>query len=35
MVLNIPFSGTEQAMQVKGRVIEAGLAGSVLLDIKG
>ncbi len=35
MSLNIPYSGTEQAMQVKGRVIETGLAAGVLLEVKG
>lgn len=33
--VNIPFSGTEAAMQVKGRVIESGLAGCCLLEAKG
>ena len=35
MSLNISWSGTEQAHQVKGRVIETGLAAGVLLEIKG
>jgi hypothetical protein len=35
MVLNIAHSGTEVAMQVKGRVVEAGLAGACLLESKG
>lgn len=35
MSLNIPYSGTEAAMQVKGRVIETGLAGGMLLDAQG
>lgn len=35
MSLNVSFSGTEQAMQVKGRVIETGLAAGVLLELKG
>ena len=35
MSLNIPYSGTEQAMQVKGRVIETGLAAGVLLEVRG
>lgn len=30
--LNIAYSGTEQTMHVKGRVIESGLAGCVLLE---
>lgn len=33
--LNIAYSGTEQALQVKGRVIESGLAGCCLLDTAG
>lgn len=32
MTLNVSFSGTEAVHQVKGRVVEAGLAGSLLLD---
>jgi hypothetical protein len=32
IVLNIPFSGSDAVRQVKGRVLEAGLAGCVLLD---
>lgn len=35
LVLNIPFSGTEAVMQVKGRVVEAGLAGACLLECRG
>lgn len=35
MTLDVPLSGTEQAMQVKGRVIEAGLAGACLLELGG
>lgn len=35
IVLNIPFSGTQEHMQVKGRVVEAGMAGCVLLEHKG
>lgn len=35
MTLNVPLSGTEQAMQVKGRVVEAGLAGAALLEMGG
>ena len=35
IVLNIPFSGTQEHMQVKGRVVEAGMAGCVLLDYRG
>jgi len=33
--LNIAHSGTEATMQVKGRVIETGLAGACLLENKG
>lgn len=33
--LNIPYSGTETTMQVKGRVIESGLAGCCLLEARG
>lgn len=32
VVLNIPFTGTETGVQVKGRVVEAGMAGCVLLE---
>lgn len=35
MSLNISYSGTEQAKQVKGRVVESALAGACLLEIKG
>lgn len=35
MSLNIAFSGTEATLQVKGRVIESGLAGACLLETKG
>ena len=35
VTLNVPFSGTQAAMQVKGRVVEAGLAGCVLLEHRG
>ena len=35
MSLNIPFSGTETTTQVKGRVIETGLAGGFLMEGKG
>ena len=35
MTLNVPLSGTEQAMHVKGRVVEAGLAGAALLEFGG
>jgi hypothetical protein len=35
MSLNIAHSGTEATMQVKGRVIESGLAGCCLLETKG
>ena len=35
MSLNIAWSGTEAAVQVKGRVIESGLAGCCLLETKG
>lgn len=34
-VLNVPFSGSDNAKQVKGRVIEAGMAGCVLLEMTG
>lgn len=33
--LNIAYTGTEQHMHVKGRVIESGLAGCCLLETKG
>lgn len=33
--LNIAYSGTEQALQVKGRVIESALACACLLETKG
>ena len=32
MVLNVSFSGTEQAHQVKGRVLECANAGAALID---
>lgn len=32
IMLNVPFSGSDNSNQVKGRVIEAGLAGNVLLE---
>jgi hypothetical protein len=35
MSLNIAWSGTEATTQVKGRVIESGLAGACLLETKG
>jgi len=35
LMLNVPFSGTQEHMQVKGRVVEAGMAGCVLLEHKG
>jgi hypothetical protein len=35
MSLNIAHSGTEATMQVKGRVVESGLAGACLLENKG
>ena len=35
MSLNIPYSGTETVFQVKGRVVESGLAGSCLLEVAG
>jgi hypothetical protein len=35
MSLNIAHSGTEATMQVKGRVVESGLAAAVLLETKG
>jgi len=35
MSLNIAWSGTEAALQVKGRVVESGLAGSCLLETAG
>jgi hypothetical protein len=31
-ILNVPWSGFSESRQVKGRVIEAGLAGCLLLD---
>jgi spore maturation protein CgeB len=33
--VNVPFSGTEATMQVKGRVIESALAGACLMEAKG
>lgn len=33
MSLNVPHTGTEQKMHVKGRVIESGLAGCCLLEV--
>lgn len=35
MSLNIAWSGTEATCQVKGRVVESGLAGACLLETKG
>jgi hypothetical protein len=35
MSFNTSFSGTEAALQVKGRVVESGLAGALLLETKG
>ena len=35
ITLDIPYSGTQAAKQIKGRVIEAGLAGSCLLELGG
>lgn len=35
LTLNVPLSGTEQTMQVKGRVVEAGIAGAALLEMAG
>lgn len=35
MSLNVSFSGTEMAKQVKGRVVESGLAGACLLELQG
>lgn len=35
MVLNIPYTGTEQMLHVKGRVVEAGLAECCLLEVAG
>lgn len=32
IVLNVPWSGSDNAVQVKGRVLEAGHAGCVLLE---
>jgi len=34
IVLNMPWSGSDNAVQVKGRVLEAGHAGCVLLEHK-
>lgn len=34
IMLNLPWSGTQQHMQVKGRVVEAALAGCALLEHK-
>lgn len=33
LMLNIPYSGTESAMQVKGRVVEVGMGGGCLLEV--
>jgi spore maturation protein CgeB len=35
MTFNTAFSGTEAALQVKGRVVESALAGALLLETKG
>lgn len=35
MSFNTAYTGTEAALHVKGRVIESGLAGAVLLETKG
>lgn len=35
MSLNIPYTGTETSMHVKGRVIESGLAGCCVLEVAG
>lgn len=35
ITIDIPFSGTEQHMQVKGRVVEAGMCGCALLEHRG
>ena len=32
IALNVPFTGSDNASQVKGRVVEAGLAGCVLME---
>lgn len=32
VVVNVPFSGSDAVRQVKGRVVEAGLAGCILLE---
>lgn len=32
VVVNVPFSGSDAVRQVKGRVIESGLAGCILLE---
>lgn len=32
IVLNVPWSGSDNAVQVKGRVLEAGMAGCCLLE---
>lgn len=34
-VINVPFSGSNAAKQVKGRIVEAGWAGCAVLDWKG
>jgi hypothetical protein len=35
MVVNFPHTGTQNYMHVKGRVVEAGVTGAVLLDERG
>lgn len=34
-VINVPFSGSNAAKQVKGRIVEAGWAGAAVLEWKG
>ena len=35
LTINVPMTGTGRGMHVKGRVIESGLAGCALLEMKG
>lgn len=35
MSLNVAYSGSEKALQVKGRVLESALAGALLLESRG
>lgn len=35
MHVNVAYTGTEEAVHVKGRVLESGIAGALLLETKG